>query len=197
MPPAEGDRLERDELVQAVRILQQLLRKCKVEFGIIGGAGCSLLQIRYEQIYRGTADIDLVIQPKPTERLYADTLVERLLKDFPQHVIALDQYTPAIRFKTSQGEKHVPIEIFDVVAWPQRPQYDLENPDNDRLTLSLEGTDAVILSPRWLLREKILSQHQRAGSQKEGSDLEDIGRLLEVIPPNIVLTFEKKSISML
>jgi hypothetical protein len=35
-----------------------------------------------------------------------------------------------------------------------------------------------VLSPMWLLREKIITQHSRAGSKKEKTDLQDIRSLV-------------------
>lgn len=37
------------------------------------------------------------------------------------------------------------------------------------------------MSPAWLLREKILSQAQRAGSKKEQTDILDIERLIQMM----------------
>lgn len=174
------------ELRRAVSILTQSLQDYQVAFGIIGGAGCSLLSLQYMQPYRGTADIDVVIQADPARQIDAYQISQSLYDKHSQHFAKKDAgygvFVPAVRITGDNGqEKLVEVEIFDFQSWSNRPQYDLSKPDNDRVNLTVEQATVSVLSPRWLLREKILSQHQRQGSRKELTDLADIMNLLPLV----------------
>ncbi len=72
------------------------------------------------------------------------------------------------------------VELFDVEAWPNRPQYNLQTPLNPRIPLEIDGKVVHVLSVGWLLREKILSQADREGSSKEVTDLADINNLAKI-----------------
>ncbi|EAS27485.1 uncharacterized protein CIMG_10090 [Coccidioides immitis RS] len=74
----------------------------------------------------------------------------------------------------------VEIEIFDVQAWPGRPQYNLEAVANTRCPVEIEGVNVQVMSVAWLLREKITSQAQREGSRREHSDISDIACLATI-----------------
>jgi len=180
-----ADFLSAGELRRAVSILTQFLESNNVTFGIIGGAGCSLIFLQYQRPYRGTLDIDVVIQADPARPIDADRISQILYTNHSQHFVRKDAgygvFVPAVRITGDDGyEKLVEVEIFDFQNWPNRPQYDLSKPDNDRINLNVEQAMVSVLSPRWLLREKILSQHQRQGNLKERSDISDIRTLLEL-----------------
>ncbi|KAI9652310.1 MAG: hypothetical protein M1829_001681, partial [Trizodia sp. TS-e1964] len=137
--------------------------------------------------YRGTMDIDLVIQVDKNRLVDADTISQTLYTKHPQQFAKKDigygVFVPAVRIIGDNGQnKLVEVEIFDFESWRNRPQYDLSRPDNDRVTLPVNDTAVAVLSPRWLLREKILSQYQRQGNRKEISDIEDITTLLRLVP---------------
>ncbi|KAF2790582.1 hypothetical protein K505DRAFT_311129 [Melanomma pulvis-pyrius CBS 109.77] len=180
------DTLGGAELRRAVSILTQCLQHNNVTFGIIGGAGCSLIFLQYDRAYRGTKDIDVVIQADPTRQIDADRISQILYTNHSQNFVKKDVgygvFVPAVRITGNDGlEKLVEVEIFDFWNWPNRPQYDLSRPDNDRINLTVEQATVAVLSPRWLLREKILTQHQRVGSAKEQTDLGDIRVLLGLV----------------
>lgn len=195
------ERLTKEELQQAAAILGCTLKKYGVKFGIIGGAATGLISAFHRQQYRGTKDIDIVIQP--TAHIDAESLSEALYTNHPEQFVKEDagygQFVPAIRLadEATKREKYVEVEIFDVEAWPTRPQYDLSKPDNDRVMFKINQSDVYVLSPRWLLREKLLSQKQRQGSAKEGSDIDDIEMLLEMVGAKALTLTEQEHIEAL
>jgi hypothetical protein len=185
-----------NELQSAVRILTYCLQQNNITFGIIGGAGCSLLFYQQDGRYRGTLDIDVVIQADPARQINADRISEILYTKHSQYFVKKDAgygvFVPAARITGANGqEKQVEIEIFDFESWPNRPQYDLSNPDNNRVTLDVEQSMVAVLSPRWLLREKILSQHQRRGNAKAETDKNDVMILLGLVAAKC-LAFESQ-----
>ena len=40
-------------------------------------------------------------------------------------------------------------------------------------------------SPEWILREKILSQHEREGTLKEATDIRDVANMLWLVIPGM------------
>jgi hypothetical protein len=46
----------------------------------------------------------------------------------------------------------------------------------------VHGYPVRIFSPEWIVREKILTQYQRQGAAKERSDIQDLSRMLVLIP---------------
>jgi hypothetical protein len=184
------------EIQSAVRILTYCFQQNDITFGIIGGAGCSLLFYQHDQRYRGTLDIDVVIQADPARQIDADRISEILYTKHSQYFVKKDAgygvFVPAARITGEDGqEKLVEVEIFDFESWPNRPQYDLSKPDNDRVILNVKQSMVAVLSPRWLLREKILSQHQRQGSPKAETDKIDVGVLLRLVKAKC-LTFDSQ-----
>ena len=185
-----------NEINKAVKILTDYLKQNNVTFGIIGGAGCSLLFQKHNQQFRGTQDIDVIIQADPARQIDAFRFSETLYTKHPQHFAKIEKFrgffVPAVRIKGDNGqEKLVEVEIFDSGSWPDRSQYDLSKPDNDRVTLNVEQTRVEVLSPRWLLREKILSQHERSKTLKAESDALDVQVLLGLVGPKC-LTFNRR-----
>ncbi|MCJ1362431.1 hypothetical protein MMC16_001534 [Acarospora aff. strigata] len=178
-------RLTEAELKQALHILNYVLAQKGVQFGVIGGAACYLVRSQYGLPYRGTADIDIVVIPDPGNNIDADSLSRWLYEQNSVYFAKVDQYgvgIPAIRLMRDDQQLLIEVEIFDVKAWPNRPQYNLHDPDNDRTSINVNQAQVPILSPRWLLREKIMSQHQRQGSLKESTDIDDIQQLIRVVP---------------
>ncbi|KAM6515471.1 hypothetical protein FSOLCH5_009696 [Fusarium solani] len=118
----------------------------------------------------------------------AESISHWLLENFPTAFVARRQFdvtTPAVTIQRHDGSlKHVEIEMFDVGAWPNRPQYNLDDPDNDFTVISVNGVDVPIFSARWLLREKIVTVFERQGTRKEETDLDDISILLETVDVN-------------
>lgn len=176
-----------NEIKKAVKILTDCFRRNNITFGIIGGAGCSLLFHKYNQPFRGTLDIDVIIQAD------AYQISEKLYTQYPKDFAKVEQmkgfFIPAVRITGDNGrERLVEVEIFDFGSWRFRPQYDLSKPDNNRITLKVEQTTVEVLSPRWLLREKILSRYERTGTKAE-SDTLDVQVLLGIVGPKC-LTFK-------
>jgi len=73
----------------------------------------------------------------------------------------------------------IDIEAFDPQSWPQRPQY-MEFLAKDGFVLCDvgDGANVKIVSPPLLLREKLITHHDRQGS-KAVTDRFDIDFLLE------------------
>ncbi|CAK7267516.1 hypothetical protein SEPCBS57363_002629 [Sporothrix epigloea] len=132
---------------------------------------------------RITEDIDLVV--RPTAGVTAESTSAKLLHDFPDAFVAKVVYgvsIPSLIVQRDDGSvKHVEIEMFDVQAWPHRPQYDLDNPDNDVTVIPVSGVGVPVFSARWLLREKIVTALGRKGSKKEETDVDDACALLEIV----------------
>lgn len=61
--------------------------------------------------------------------------------------------------------------------------------------LSVSGVEVPVFSPRWLLREKILTAFQRQGQAKSESDLDDIASLLVVVESRLDLTGYKEAVN--
>lgn len=166
--------LSAPELRRAVSILTHFLQHNNVTFGIIGGAGCSLIFLQYQQPYRGTLDIDVVVQADPVKHIDADHISQILYTNHSEYFAKKDAgygvFVPAVRITGDDGhEKLVEIEIFDFQNWSNRPQYDLSRPDNDRINLNVEQTTVAVLSPRWLLREKSSLSTNGRGIQRNGA----------------------------
>lgn len=177
-------KLSQQELRSAVATVASALGTLDAKFGICGGAGVSLITDHYHFRPRQTADIDLIIQPDKNRNVSADTISQKLMKDYSEQFATVSQYgvsTPAVRLQRNGQEILVEVEIFDVEAWPNRPQYNLDNPKNSRLTLNVSGKSVYVLSPDWLLREKILAQKQREGNRKEESDIADVETLVQIV----------------
>lgn len=134
---------------------------------------------------RITDDIDLVVQP--TSLINAESISAWLLSTYPTDFKAKMVHgvpVPTLLFRRSDGSiKQVEIEIFDVDDWPQRPQYNLDNPDNDITVIDMSGIQTPVFSARWLFREKVVTAFERQGSRKEETDLDDARDLLPFIEP--------------
>lgn len=175
-----------EELAQAVAILAQCLLQARIRFSISGGAATMLTRMEYGLGVRSTEDIDLVVQPRGD--MNAETIAPYLFQHHPT------VFAPRILFGTSiptlafiradETIIYIDIEIFDILGWPQRPQYNLDDPDNDTTIISVAGVDIPVFSLRWLLREKIVTAFDRKGSRKEQTDINDANALLEIIAPN-------------
>ncbi|KAJ4198969.1 hypothetical protein NW767_008555 [Fusarium falciforme] len=146
--PASGP-LSLQELVQAIKELAQCLSAAKAQFSISGGAASALLRREHGLRPRLTEDIDLVVQPTPT--INGETISSWLLQNCPDSFVAQTVHgvpVPALAFKRSDGSiRHVDIEIFDMNAWPDRPQYDLSNTDNKIVMADVIGVKVPVFSP--------------------------------------------------
>lgn len=172
--------------MQAVASLSQHLSQSEAQFSISGGAATSIVRMHYGFAQRATDDIDLVIQPRGS--ITAESISNWLLETFPAVFVAKQHFgvtTPAITIQRRDGStQHVEIEMFDVGSWPNRPQYNLDDPDNDVTMMTVNGVEVPIFSARWLLREKIVTAFERQGTRKEETDLDDISFLLEAVDLN-------------
>jgi hypothetical protein len=186
MPSSSKVSLNPNELATAVSILAKHLQVCNVQYSIAGGAASTLLRLHYNVAPRVTEDIDLVVQPR--DGLDAQGVSQTLVAYYPdtfttKKVFGVD--LPVLKFQRHDGSVvSVDIEMFDILAWPQRPQYNLNDPDNDQATITVQGVEVNVFSPRWLLREKIVTAYERAGARKEASDLTDAEALLLLVPDN-------------
>ncbi|KAJ8132608.1 hypothetical protein O1611_g1014 [Lasiodiplodia mahajangana] len=177
-----------DELSRAVAILARHLNEGGVTFTISGGAANSLLLASLGHVRRVTEDIDLVVQPDPANKIDVEAVSEWLLKKDPAVFGEKKLYgvsMPTLIFvKDDKSTVHIDIEMFDVIAWPERPQYDLSNSANEQVTLMVEGVPVRVFAASWQLREKIVTAHERHGSQKMKADLADVQSLLPTVEYN-------------
>ncbi|RMZ79363.1 hypothetical protein DV738_g3305, partial [Chaetothyriales sp. CBS 135597] len=180
--------LRPEEIALAVSQVAQLLRPANVRFSFSGGAAATLIRMQYGLTLRSTDDIDLVIQP--TSTFSAESISAWLIKHYPNEFVVKTVYgvsSPALVFKKSDGGiTHIEVEIFDVNAWPQRPQYNLDDPENEVITVDVSGVQVPVFGPRWQLREKIVTAFERQGNRKSDTDLEDASNLLMVVGQNSV-----------
>ena len=111
---------------------------------------------------RSTEDVDLVIHVDQ-RMITADRLTSQLLTSYPSDIVPIDQYghiIPGFKLSiTGGGFDVVHLEIFDHQSWPRRPQYNIETAS--RKTITVNGRTVKTFSPEWILREKILSQHEK------------------------------------
>ncbi|PGH03512.1 hypothetical protein AJ79_07347 [Helicocarpus griseus UAMH5409] len=168
------------ELSKAAGILTEALEKIGVEFGILGGGALALLAESNGLDARQTADIDAII--KPDSKNSADSVSQQLIEKFPKQFGAICQFgvnIPAVRIQKDGKEHLVEVELFDIEVWPNRPQYNLNKHRPKKL--QVKGNTVYVMSPSWLLREKIVSQAQRAGSAKEKTDIADVENLIRMM----------------
>jgi len=92
MSLAHSQRLNEAELRQALHILNSVLAKKGVQFGIIGGAACYLVRSQYGLPYRGTADIDIVVTPDLGNHIDTDSVSRWLYEQNSYHFTKVDQY---------------------------------------------------------------------------------------------------------
>ena len=115
--------------------------------------------------------VDLVIHVDQ-RMITADRLTLQLLTSYPSDIVLIDQFghiIPGFKLSiTGGGFDVVHLEIFDHQSWPQRPQYNIETAS--RKTITVNGRTVKTFSPEWILREKILSQHEHEGTLKEATD---------------------------
>ncbi|RYP79532.1 hypothetical protein DL769_002919 [Monosporascus sp. CRB-8-3] len=177
-----------NELSRAAATLAYYLNQAGVTFSISGGAAGSLLRQWYNMERRATDDIDLVVQPD--NNFNAETISKWLYETYPDAFSKKTVYgvsLPTLVFVKDDGSKvHIDIEIFDVGAWPQRPQYDLSNATNERITVTVDGVSVPIFGATWQLREKIVTAYERQGSNKERTDLDDAEVLLDLVQDNVL-----------
>ncbi|EEH37678.1 hypothetical protein PAAG_08096 [Paracoccidioides lutzii Pb01] len=173
--------LSSDELKNVVSVLAQKLDSLDIDYAIMGGAATCLLSGDPD---RRTEDIDLVIHVDH-RKITADNLTTQLLTSFPSDFEGVSQFghtIPAYKLRRPGGAVQlVELEVFDYQSWPQRPQYNLQAAT--RTTLNINGQKVKLFSPEWILREKILSQYQRQGSRKEGTDIRDIISMIPLAVP--------------
>src|SRR5204862_55568 len=139
---------------------------------ICGGAAIALIEDQHNVEFRMTRDINLIVQPDKSRQIDAETASEKLLSDFPSQFEAVHRFgviIPTARITRGDGTQVlIEVEIFDVEAWPARQQYDLNNKRNARVQVPISGgRTAYVLSPVWLLREKIVTQYRRAAKRRE------------------------------
>lgn len=176
MPP-----LSQTQLKSVVSGLTHILDDLQIDYAIMGGAAACLLT---NDPARSTEDVDLVIHVDQ-RMITADRLTRQLLTSYPSNIVPVDQYGHTILgYKLSMpggGSQVVHLEIFDHQSWPQRPQYNIGTAS--RKTITVNGRAVKTFSPEWILREKILSQHEREGSIKEATDIRDVTNMLSLVIP--------------
>ncbi|ETS85587.1 hypothetical protein PFICI_03612 [Pestalotiopsis fici W106-1] len=189
----QSAQLTPEELVEVAQKISELLGG-KVKFAVIGGAACSLVRVASDAEYRGTSDLDLVIQPNKSYN--AEVISNWLVQKHPKIIRSVEQFgvrIPAIPIYRGKDEYLVEIEIFDVEAWPNRQQYNIADTASNPMTTLTFSPDQYsgssgdwkipVMHPVWLLREKILSQYEREGSVKERTDISDLQIMLQVVDP--------------
>jgi len=197
MPSAK---LPFEELQTAVRMLAGVLIQHQITFGIMGGAGVALIASYHDQEPRSTSDIDLVVQADATRNISAHSVSQTLISQHLDLFGVNEVYgvaIPAVRLRRGDEEVLVDVEIFDYDTWRTRPSYNLANHENVRITLLLDQTPVSVFEPRWLLREKVILQHQRAGSQKEMTDIRDIETLVMIVAPKSLVFNQQEQIDSL
>ena len=176
MPP-----LSQTQLKSAISGLAQKLDSLQIDYAIMGGAAVSLLA---NDPARTTEDIDLVIRVDQ-RMITADRLTTGLITSFPSDFAPIDQYghtIPGLKLRTPGGGfQLVQLEIFDLQSWPNRPQYNIQTAS--RRTINVDGCAVKAFSPEWIIREKILSQHERQGTPKEATDIRDLASMLPLVIP--------------
>lgn len=153
--------------------LAHALDNVKVPYAIMGGAACFILGST-----RVTDDIDLCVDVSGTGMTVEQVNTHlKGLSGFTQvDVDNIGYFIPAVLIPNGPP---VPLELFDPLAWPQRPQY-AEVRANRVARRLPDGTNAYVFSPAWLLREKIETVQERPG--KLEVDLQDIQFLCSIIP---------------
>jgi hypothetical protein len=164
------------QLRSVVAGLAQKLDVLRIDYAIMGGAAVCLLA---NDPTRMTADVDLVIHVDQ-RMITADRLTTQLITSYPAEFAPINQYGHTIPAYKLNGHL-VELEIFDYQSWPQRPQYNIQTAS--RRTIDINGHPVKTFSPEWILREKILSQHQRQGSVKEATDIRDLTSMLPLAGP--------------
>lgn len=168
--------LSPEALRTVVSALAQKLDSLNIDYAIMGGAATCLLS---PDPTRSTEDVDLVIHVDH-RMITADQLTAQLLTSFPSDIEGVSQFghtIPAYKLHLPGGTVQlVELEVFDYQSWPQRPQYNIQAAT--RQTLNINGRAVKLFSPEWILREKILSQYQRQGGQKEETDIRDIRNMI-------------------
>ena len=189
------------DLKQAVAMVVEALESMQVQFGICGGAAIALILDQNNDQFRITRDIDLIVQPDSSRNIDAEYVSVRLLQKYPSKFEAVDCYgvkVSAARITRDDGTQIlVEVEMFDIQAWPDRKQYDLNKAQNSRVQVPIGEKTAYVLSPVWLLRDKIITQHKRAGSQKEKTDLQDVRSLVGYVDRRALVMKSEEEIEAL
>lgn len=161
------------------------------KFGFIGGSTVAIFAAAYGLHGRQTDDLDVIIQPTT---MTADIVSRDLTTNeaVKEHFISkLNGYVHKPHVIVTQGEEtiYIPVEIFDWRVWPDREKYyNLDRIENAPETVTIDNKEIPILSPGWLLRQKILAYAQR--KSRNLSDMDDIRSL------KTVLTFRHENITI-
>lgn len=173
--------LTRVQLKAVVSALANKLDLLNIDYAVMGGAAVCLLA---NDPTRMTEDVDLVIHVDH-RRITADRLTSLLIENYPSDFTQITQYghnIPAYKLKLPGGTVQlVQLEAFDLLSWPQRPQYNI--PRSSRRSIIVNGQTVRMFSPEWIFREKVLSQHQRQGTAKEATDIRDLGSMIPLLTP--------------
>ncbi|CAG8908915.1 unnamed protein product [Penicillium egyptiacum] len=176
------------ELEEVVSTVAQRLDSLQVDYAVMGGAAVCIMA---PSPLRATEDVDLVIHVDHRS-ITAELLTRKLLTSFPSDFGPVSQFghvIPGYKLRLpGGGERLVELEVFDQVAWPHRPQYDLETAT--RATKTINGYPVKLFSTEWTIREKILSHYQRHGA-KQAVDIQDVISLLPYgVPGTPELNFD-------
>lgn len=163
--------LPNNQLEYVVAAIARRLDEMQIDYAVMGGAAVCLLA---PDPTRMTEDVDLVIHVDQ-RRITADDLTAQLLRLYPREFSSVSQFGHIIPAYKLNGVL-VELKVFDQQSWPQRPQYNIRNAS--RSSVIINGYTVKTFSPEWILREKILSQHQRQGGPKEQIDIRDAVKML-------------------
>ncbi|CAG8303500.1 unnamed protein product [Penicillium salamii] len=153
------------ELRTVVSVLAQKLDSLGIDYAIMGGAAICLLRPSHA---RKTEDVDLVLHVDH-RMIDAEALTALLITTFPSEFEGVSQFG------------HM-IPAFKLARPGETAQLNLETAT--RTTRNINGQAVKIFSAEWILREKILSQYQRQGSEKERMDFRDLIRMIPLAEPN-------------
>lgn len=206
---SQSTELTAEELVDVARKVSKLFDqlskafKTQIKFAFIGGGACSLLRVSKQVSWRGTSDLDLIVEVK--EGCNAEMVSNWLLeKGGIQFVEQFGVKIPAVPIRG--GKLLVEVEVFDVQNWPGRPQYNIvDNASNPIMQLdfpqassaSAEDGKIPVMPPWWLLREKLLSQFERQGTPKAKTDITDVEVLLKIADPKSLVLSTKEHVEAL
>ncbi|KAJ5371917.1 Protein of unknown function DUF1814 [Penicillium concentricum] len=166
--PLNAPVLRQVQLEHVAATVAERLDSLETDYAIMGGAAVCLTA---PDPQRATEDIDLVIRVDD-RAIAADLLTNKVLASFPSEFGPVKQFghvIPGYKVRFDGGEvRLIELEVFDYQSWPNRPQYNLQ--EATRVTQDINGYPVKLFSAEWIIREKILSQHQRHDA-KQAVDL--------------------------
>lgn len=152
------------------------------KYGIIGGEAISIYSSRHNLWPRQTEDIDLIVQPDTftAEVVSSKLTTNEAVKGY--FISKREGYVdkPHVIVRRGTETMYVPVEIFDWQVWPEKREYfNLDREGNTTQSLVVNDQQTHLLSPGWLLHQKILTYSERQNRAR--TDLLDIHSLAEIL----------------